>query len=55
MENKYDLLSLEEYFKHLEEEENIVLDIDFITDNIAEEIHKEKEINKYIRSFNTHK
>lgn len=43
----------EEYLKHFEEE-TITLEEDYLTDNIADELAKEKEMQKYIRSFNTY-
>lgn len=56
--NNYDnfmknLSAEEEYLKHFEEE-TITLDDDYLTDNISDEIAKEKEIQKYIRCFNTY-
>lgn len=55
--NNYDnfmkaLSTEEEYLKHFEEE-TITLE-DFISDNIADELAKEKEIQKYIRCINTY-
>lgn len=55
--NNYDnfmkaLSTEEDFLKHFEEE-TITTD-DFLTDNIADELAKEKEMQKYIRSFNTY-
>lgn len=56
--NNYDnfmrnLTTEEEYLKHFEEE-TITVEEDYLTDNISDEIAKEKEIQKYIRCFNTY-
>lgn len=46
-----DMLSVEQEFFA---ENTVTMDDDYYTDNIADELAREKELQRYIRSFNTY-